>query len=336
MKRSAAFIGAGWVFAAGFAAGCVPLYLQPIEDQPVPRPAGPTASQRERLADADAARAAGDTEAALGILRTILAQRPDFGTAYVDMGEIYLQLDQSANAEVAFARAARLEPDNFDAWYGNGLALGMLDRPADAAEAYQRALAIAPESVVVNQQMAAINMRMGVPQRAVIFAEKVLELSPDSGSARAVLGAIYEQTGRYEDAAEQFQKALQLMEPTRPVLVSYINVLVIQIRYRDAGSVAKELIRIDPSAEAYERLGWCSARLEELDESLEAYRTAVEWNPRHVRALTGLGTTALGKWLASDKQDAASREEAGEALKRSLQIDSDQPEVLDLLLKYDL
>ena len=336
MKSAAPFIGAGWVLAAGFAAGCMPLYLQPIEDQPLPRPAGPTASQRERLADAGAARAGGDTEAALGILRTLLAERPGYGAAYVDMGEIYLQLDQSANAEVAYARAAGLEPDNFDAWYGNGRALGMLDRLAEAAEAYQRALAIEPESVEVNQQMAAINMRMGVPQRAVIFAEKVLELSPDSGSARAALGAIYEQTGRYEDAAEQFQKALQLMEPTRPVLVSYINVLVIQIRYRDAGRVAKELIRIDPSADAYERLGWCSARLEELDESLEAYRTALEWDPHHVRALTGLGTSALGKWLASDRQDAVSQEEAAEALKRSLRIDSDQPEVLDLLLKYDL
>lgn len=336
MKRAAAFIGAGWVWAAGFAVGCAPLYLQPIEDQPAPRPAGPTASQIRRLADADAARAAGDTEAALGILRTILAERPGFGAAYVDMGEIYLQLEQAANAEVVLARAARLEPDNFDAWYGNGQALEMLDRLAAAAEAYRRALVISPQSAEVNEQLAAINMRMGIPRRAVIFAEKALQLSPDSGPARAALGAIYEQTGRYEDAAEQFQEALQLMEPTRPVLVSFINVLVIQLRYRDAGNVAKKLIRIDPSADAYERLGWCSARLEELDESLQAYRTALEWDPRHVRALTGLGTTALGKWLASDRQDAASQEEAAEALKRSLQIDSDQPEVLDLLLKYDL
>ncbi len=88
MKSAAAFIGAGWVWAAGFAAGCAPLYLQPIEDRPVPRPAGPTASQIRRLADADAARTAGDTEAALGLLRTILAEGPGFGAAYIDMGEI--------------------------------------------------------------------------------------------------------------------------------------------------------------------------------------------------------------------------------------------------------
>ena len=80
------------------------------------------------MAEVTAATEEGNYEMALGMLRDILAENPTLTPAYVGIGDIYLLQRDYANAEPAYARAARLEPRNFSAQYGHGVALQMLKR----------------------------------------------------------------------------------------------------------------------------------------------------------------------------------------------------------------
>lgn len=295
-----------------------------------------TETPQQQLAEAQAATDAGNYDTALGMLREILAQNPTLTPAYVGIGDIFLLKKDYANAEPAYARAARLEPRNFSAQYGHGVALRMLKRFAEAVKSFYRALTIEPADVKANLAMATTRLEMGEPGGALIFAAKAVELDPANGPARVNLGVAYDQTGRYADAIVQYEAAIELMEPAAPLLLNYINVLAKEKRYLDAKNTAEYLIRIEPTANGYERLGWAHFRLGEFGKSIDAYRKAVELEPSHWQSHNGVGCNALNTWLISKKRDQQAAKEAKASFRHSLQIHPNQPKVVQVLTNYRL
>jgi tetratricopeptide (TPR) repeat protein len=295
-----------------------------------------TTTQQERLDAARAASAAGDYDGALSMFQDILADNPMIATAYLGIGDIYVIRKDYAKAEPAYGRAARLEPRSFDAQYGHGLALQMLDEFVEAVRAYHRALTIDPANPKANLNLATTYLQLQEPLRAVVFAEKAVEVDPANGAAHANLGAIYEELQRYPEAIDAYIAAIELMGNRPPLLLNLINALGKERRYREAANTAATLVKIAPSAGAYERLGWCHFKLREYDASVQAYRDATEIEPDHWPALNGIGVNALNRWLLSKKRDTAARREARNAFRRSLRANENQPKVVSLMLNYDL
>ena len=316
------------------AAGCshhVAPVVKPVTQVVTPTVA-PTTEQR--LARAEVARQAGEYELALAVFRQILANNPTIATAYIGIGEIYLVQENYARAEPVLARAARLEPRNFDAQYGHARALQMLKRFVEAVQAYHRALTIRPQNVNANQRLATTYLQMGQPSSALLFAEKVVELDPANGPARANLGTIYLNIGRSGDAIPQYEAAVELMEATVPLLNNLIAALAAEKRYVDAMNTAEFLVKLEPSAEAWERLGWCAFRMGDYQKSIEAYRDSVRINPAYWPALNGVGCNALNTWLLSNKLNGAAFLEARQAFRRSLRVNPEQAKVISLLSRY--
>ncbi len=299
-------------------------------------PRSPADLQAERLARAQAARDAGEQELALALFRELLAHDPTMTAAYVGIGDVHMLRRDYARAEPAYARAARLSPNEFRAHYGRGLALQMLDRLEEAARAYYGALHVQPANLHANSSLATVYLQMDKPRSAVIFAQKAVEIDPTDGPSRANLGTAYEKIGRFGDAIEQYMAAVELLDDATPVMVSLTRALGEEGRYSEAAETSERLVRMAPSANAYERLGWCYFRLGHYDRSIDAYRSAIEIEPDHWPALNGVGINALNTWLLSGKNDRAAAGEARRALRRSLQINPKQPRVVVLLSNYGL
>jgi superkiller protein 3 len=291
----------------------------------------PTPEQQARIEEATAAKDAGNYDTALTIFQDILAENPTITTAYLGIGDIFMIKQDYVRAEPAFARAAKLEPRNFDAQYGHGLALQMLNRFIEAIRAYQRALTINPESLKANLAIATTYLQMNEARSAVVFAERAVQLDPASGPARVNLGAAYEKLGRNADAIEQYFTAMELVEDTPPLMMNLINVLSLERRYQEAVNTAENLVKVQPSANAYERLGWCYFRLSEYPQSMNAYREAVKIDPQHWQSWNGVGVNAINTWLLSKKRDTAAANEAREAFRRSLRLNGDQPKLILLM-----
>jgi len=317
-----------WGGSGGDAAGANPA-------EPGVGRAMPTESQTERLEEANTLKDAGDYQAAMATFREILAENPTVTTAYIGIGDIYMAQDDYANAEPAYARAARLEPRNFDAQYGHGLALQMLERFVEAIRAYQRALVIEPLSPEANLNMALSYMEIGEARSALTFAQQAVESDPEHGPAWVNLGAVYEQLGMYPEAIETYRTAMELIDPPSPELImNLVNVLARAGRYQETIDAARTLNRIEPSANAWERIGWAHFRLKQYEQSAEAYRKAVELDPDHWPSWNGVGVNALNAWLLSKKRDKQARAEAAEALRRSLRINGDQQKTIALISTY--
>jgi tetratricopeptide (TPR) repeat protein len=302
----------------------------------LPRQASPSEDQAQRLEQAMGAMQGGEYDTALAMFRDILAENPTITTAYVGIGDIYLVKKDYESAEPAFARACRIEPRNFDAQYGHGVSLQMLERFLEAIQAYLRAVAIRPDSLMANLNLATTYLQVDQADDAVQFAEKAVEADPSSGPAHANLGAVYEKVGRNAEAVEQYLIASELMEASPELTMNLVNVLAKEKRYRETVNAAENLVKVEPSVNAYERMGWAHFRLGEYDESLQAYRKAIEMDPQHWPSLNGVGVNALNKWLLSKKADHEAALEARDVFRRSLRVNPDQPKVVSLMLKYNL
>lgn len=296
----------------------------------------PTPEQQERLTTAAAAKESGDYDAALAMFQEVLAENPTITTAHLGVADIYVVKKDYEKAEPHYGLAAKLEPRNFDAQYGHGLALQMLNRFVDAVRAYQRALTIDPDSVKANLNLAITYLQMNEAQSAVVFAEKAVAIEPGNGSARVNLGAAYEKVGKNKQAIEQYTAAMELVENTPPLMMNLINVLTAEKRYQEAANTAENLVKIDPSANAYERLGWCYFRLSIFDKSIAAYRDAVQIDHNHWQSYNGIGVNALNTWLLSKKRDGDAMKEARDSFQRSLRINPDQQKLITLMSTYDL
>ena len=212
----------------------------------------------------------------------------------------------------------------------------MLGRFSEAVQAYHRALAVQPGDAGANLALATIYLQLDERRSALVYAEKAVELDPGNGVARANLGAVYERLDRYEDAIGQYEVALEYLEPTLPLLANLINAQLGAERISDAAATAERLVRIAPSADAYERLGWCQFQLGQHDHSMDAYRKALDLNPNHWRSLNGVGTNAFYRWQMSQNTDAIAARVARDAFRHSLRVNPNQPEIVRLMLRHEL
>lgn len=301
----------------------------------LPAPASPEVLD-ERIATANAARVSGNYAEALELFREILSENPTAAPAYLGIGEIQVAQGNFVEAEPAFAKAARLEPRNFAAQYGHGRVLHQLKRFLEAIRAYHRALSIQPDNFEANVSMAATYLEIDEAASALLYAEKAVQVNPADGTARVALGSAYAKLGRTRDAIEQFETALELSDPTPDLLFGLIKAYGDERRYEEAANTATVLVRIAPSADAYERLGWSLFRLGRYSDSIAAYRDAVRIDDTHWPSLNGIGVNALNAWLLSDRTDNAASAEAREAFRRSLRVNADQPKVVRLLTTYQL
>lgn len=264
-----------------------------------------------------------------------LAVNPLLITARIGLGEVYMRRDEPARAEAEFRAAAAQSPGSFNAQYHHGLALQLLDRVTEAISAYLRALRIQPADFDANLNIATAYLQAEEPEQALIYARRAVQIDGRSASARTNLGAVYAALGQHEAAVIEYQQAAELMDPITPeLLINLAESLRHTGRHEEMRSALTELITREPSAEAWERLGYANFKLRRYDDALAAFRTALRIKEDYYPAWNGVGVCLLNRYEFSQRADRESLSEAVSALKRSLQINRRQPQVVQWLSKY--
>lgn len=263
-----------------------------------------------------------------------IADNPLFAPAYIGAGNAHYKLENLPAAEKNFARATTLEPDNFEAQFMHGLVLQELTRYDEAIRAYNKALEINPVDFGANLNLGTAYLQVEEAREALPFAQKAVELRPEDGNARTNLGATYAALGRHEDAITEWNQASELMQLSPKLLLNMADSYNRLRQYDEMVSTLDEVVKLEPSATAFERLGSGLFRQGQFDEALEAFVRSVELDNNHFPAHNGVGVTLLQRWLQSGQQDTVAHNEAMRALRRSLQIEKNQPRVLELLTRY--
>lgn len=279
--------------------------------------------------------AAGDLDSALASFESAIAVNPELTVAYLGAGDIYRRKGNFQAAEEKYGQAAQLEPRNFDAQYLHGLSLHLLNRIAEAVRAYLRALAIRPYDVEANLNVATAYLQMGEPDQALVYGIRAVRMNGQSGPARANLGAIYAALDNHSAAVAEYQQAAELMELTPELLLNMADSLSRLGRHDEAINTLDQVIRIKPSAIAFERLGAAAFRMRDYETAIESFQQALSADRRHYPAMNGLAVCHLNEYLWSEQRDDKARQEAVRLMRESLRIEENQPRIVELLRRYN-
>jgi len=329
MARTKQLIGTLLIAAASFLVGCAG--WQRGKDNA----AAPTVDRGEVLvATAETAIRRGDRERAIAELTRAIEINPTLTKAHMTLADVHRADGDYALAETSYRRAAELEPQNFDAQYYDGLMLHLMERLTEAVRAYLRALAVRPNDFDANLKLAGAYYQLDETGPALEYAEKAARVNPRSGEAKFQLGAIYAARGDHASAVREYQQAAELLPLTPELLLNLAESLGKVGRYGEMANTLGQVIRTDPSAAAFERLGFAHWRLEEYEQAHADFEESLRREPDYYPALNGLGVSFLRRWKASEEVDSTARSEGLRMLRRSLQVRRDQPKVLDLLSRY--
>jgi type IV pilus assembly protein PilF len=140
--------------------------------------------------------------------------------------------------------------------------------------------------------------------RSYHFAErevrKALELVPDEARYYELLALIHQAQGRLQPAEEAYRLALQQPNVPPSVLVNYSTLLLLRERPDEAITLARRALqepRYNKPALAYTNLGLAYFKKGALQQAMEHFRSALEYQPDLPEAHYNLGLVyvALGQ-----------------------------------------
>jgi tetratricopeptide (TPR) repeat protein len=160
----------------------------------------------------------GDMDGAINHYLAGLARSPDHAEAQYNVANALLRKGRTDEAIDHYQKALELQPANADAHANLGSALLEKGRPEDAISQYRDALQVAPENVAAQSNLAWLLATSSDPSlrngsEAVWLAEQANRVS---GGNRPVilhiLAATYAENGRFADAIQVAERALQLAD----------------------------------------------------------------------------------------------------------------------------
>lgn len=170
-----------------------------------------------------------------------LAIDPTLGSAHTPLASIKFVWDWDfAGAEAEYKEAIRLSPNNAEAHYSYGNALVALGRLDEALNEFRIAQQLDPLSNTIVSNMAWALYIAGRLDESETEVRKVLDREPNFARAHLVLGEIYLERGKFDQAIAEFLKSKQLAgDPITDMAIGHVY--AVAGRTAEARKVATEL-----------------------------------------------------------------------------------------------
>lgn len=177
-------------------------------------------------------------------LEQVVVDRPRLASGWNTLGIVRAQQGRDEQALRCYDRAIELDDEGAAAWYNRALALERLERIEEMPAALREVLERAPDHLAARERLARVWLMLEQPERARAEASKlvrlagddvpmlfagavllsrggdpeaaipvwlrILELEPGHALARLNLGVAYTKTGRDAEAAEAYERYLEL------------------------------------------------------------------------------------------------------------------------------
>jgi len=162
-----------------------------------------------RIARSEIQRATGHTEEAVAELKRVVAQRPKWDEACMQLAATYLEAGKLAEAEKWCRQAIALRPDAWRNWNRLGNILRKGGDYAGARAAFAQIVRLMPEINRGYEQLAAIDMFEGKPDQAIAEYRR-LPTPVRDGDLALNIGTAYFYAGRIAEAHAYYALAVRL------------------------------------------------------------------------------------------------------------------------------
>lgn len=287
----------------------------------------------DRYVDAVALRELGQEELAIAELNAVIAADPDFTLAYVELGKAYEATGDYPKALAAFQRTVRLDTWSFENHLSLARICEKLEEYPEAAAAYARAAELNPKSSEAILGAARCYLAAGEYMKSLTYCE-LAERADKPREVLPLLARVHESQKDYERAIQVYQRLLVLDENDPNVLLSLGVAYVKAEQFERAQQVLAAVTQIRPrGGAAYRHLGYCLIKLGNIDQAVQTYQKAVDFDGNDWEAHRGLGVACMLK--ARQTAEGRWQVKALAHWRRSLALRPDQPKhkILEKLIR---
>jgi len=150
----------------------------------------------------------GKIEKAVSTYRYAIALKPQLWVGYNDLGSLYLRQGNFEGAAEQFKKAIELTPQNVNAYSNLGISYHFQGKLDLAENAYQNALAIKNDADVASN-LATLYYSKGLYEQAAQMYQLALQVLPDRYAIWANLASAYDLSGDQQRARDSYLTAIE-------------------------------------------------------------------------------------------------------------------------------
>jgi tetratricopeptide (TPR) repeat protein len=259
----------------------------------------------------------GNFDQAVSSYKKALETDPSYSQARLALVRVQDLQGDRKGALVEAKKLAQEMPNNGEAQFLVGRALMRANDYAGAMPVLEKAAALSPGNAEAHALLATSAFFNGKNEQAVAAYKKALEIKPDNVSWRTDYGLFLARNGDLEAAATELKKVVATpgyKDAAGFVNLGYVNRNMKPPKLEDSIAAYKKALELDPKEEqAALGLAWSYLTAQKYDDSIAAYTKAAQMEPKLAAdAYNGIGWSYFFKKdMAQAKANAAKAKEAG-------------------------
>lgn len=220
----------------------------------------------------------GEGAAAAQAAQAAVMARPEDHTAWVALGVAQLSAQEREAAIASFSRAAGIMPGFAPAYINMGVALSELGRHVEAVETLLKATELAIGDPAPLRNLAVAYHAMNAQDHAMDAVRRALELAPDDPATLELLGTLLGLAERPEGAIDALSRAAARLPDDDRVCGHYGLALERAGRFEEAHEQYFKALRLAPGAAIHHlRLGTMQLRLGDYVNGWREYESRLEF-----------------------------------------------------------
>jgi len=228
----------------------------------------------------------GRSEVAEHRANKLLILKPSDGKALSLLGTILMSQGKLNEAEMHFSKGIRYDKDNPVLYVNSAVCNIGLGNPDTSIERCKIAINLNSEYENAYNILGNSYLAKSQYQQAADSFEKALELEPDFHDARFNLGKANLELGQLDKAKECFETVVETTHHRAHALNGIADILSLQKKYTEASEYYDQAIKFNAEfAPAYVGLGKIFLSLNKPEEAITHFKRAIELNPNNIEAL---------------------------------------------------
>jgi tetratricopeptide (TPR) repeat protein len=223
----------------------------------------------------------GKSQEAIAEARKDIELAPQAGESYALLGETHTQLQDYANAKIAYEKAVEVQPGLSKPYYGLSVVCARLGRQEESRAYQQKFRDIEAQDRQAGRHWRQVFDPLAITRRSVAHTH-------------ADVGRVYQSHGRV-DLAEPFWQKAALLDPNNVDCRFYLGALYEQKqKAQEALKLYEQITCAEPgNGVAYFLMGNLRVRLNQPDDAEKAFRKVIEVSPERAEGYRALAQVYL-------------------------------------------
>ncbi|XP_033286051.2 protein O-mannosyl-transferase TMTC1 isoform X2 [Orcinus orca] len=258
-------------------------------------------------------------EEAIILLKDSIKYGPEFADAYSSLASLLAEQGRFKEAEEIYQAGIKNCPDSSDLHNNYGVFLVDTGSPEKAVTHYQQAIRLSPSHHVAMVNLGRLYRSLGDNSVAEEWYKRALQVTRKA-EILSPLGALYYNTGRYEEALQIYREAASLQPSQRELRLALAQVLAVMGQTKEAEKMTNHIVSEETGClECYRLLSAIHSKQEQHDKALDAIDKALKLKPKDPKVVSELFFTKGNQLREQNLLD-----KAFESYKLAVELNPDQ------------